>query len=101
MEPFTRQVIEVIGQIPPGSVMTYGQVAAAAGSPRAARQVVRILHALSSKHGLPWHRVVNAQGCIALRDEPSRLMQQAALQDEGVEVDDAGRLDLERYRFTP
>ena len=47
MQPFTQRVIELIQAIPPGYVMSYGQVAAAAGNPRGARQVVRILHAMS------------------------------------------------------
>ncbi len=79
--------------------MTYGQIAAEAGSPRAARQVVRILHAMSKKHSLPWHRVVNTRGEIALQDEEARYMQAHYLREEGVEVDEQGRMDLERYQL--
>ncbi|MBB6671236.1 MGMT family protein [Cohnella nanjingensis] len=101
MQPFTRRVIEVIQGIPEGCVMTYGQVAASAGSPRGARQVVRILHTMSAKHGLPWHRVINAQGEIAIPDGEGRYMQQLYLEQEGVEVDVRGRVSLERYRYVP
>ncbi|MDP4172315.1 MAG: MGMT family protein, partial [Bacillota bacterium] len=59
MERFTERAMEIIKQIPAGKVMTYGQVARVAGSPRAARQVVRILHSMSEKYSLPWHRVLN------------------------------------------
>ena len=52
--------------------MTYGQVAAAAGSPRGARQVVRVLHSMSEKYGLPWHRIINVQGEISLTDGDQR-----------------------------
>ncbi|WP_168121870.1 MGMT family protein [Paenibacillus sp. HB172176] len=99
MQPFTRSVIEIMRGIPAGYVMTYGQIAAEAGSPRGARQVVRILHAMSAAHHLPWHRVVNAKGEIALPDVEARLNQQYSLEAEGVEVDAKGRINLERYRY--
>jgi len=81
--------------------MTYGQIAGYAGSTRAARQVVRILHSMSSAHQLPWHRVVNAKGEIAVRDDQSRFEQTLFLTNEGVVVDDEGRIDLVRYRYEP
>ena len=99
MQPFTKRVIEIIKSIPAGYVMTYGQIAAEAGSPRGARQVVRILHAMSAAHHLPWHRVVNAKGEIALQDEEGRFNQQHSLEAEGVEVDARGRINLERCRY--
>lgn len=101
MTPFTKHVIEIIKGIPEGHVMTYGQIAELAGSRRAARQVVRILHSSSKKHGLPWHRVVNAKGEIAIRDDESRFMQIVNLQNEGVMVDDQGRIDLSNHQFHP
>ena len=101
MEPYTRRVVDIIQSIPEGYVMTYGQIAALAGSPRGARQVVRILHSLSRAHRLPWHRVVNVKGEIALTDDESRMKQMHFLQSEGVEVGKDGRIDLERYRFIP
>ncbi|WP_334075797.1 MULTISPECIES: MGMT family protein [Paenibacillus] len=101
MQPFTAQVIEIISAIPAGKVMTYGQVAGAAGSPRAARQVVRILHSMSGKHGLPWHRVVNAQGEIAIREEEGFVLQKMFLEGEGVEVTGEGRIDLAVYQHHP
>jgi len=96
--PFTEKVIAIIAAIPEGKVMTYGQIAAAAGSPGAARQVVRILHSMSDKYRLPWHRVVNAQGKIALQDEEGRFKQILYLSGEQVEVDDNGQLDLAKYQ---
>ncbi|MCP3774903.1 MGMT family protein [Paenibacillus sp. MZ04-78.2] len=101
MSPFTQRVLEIIQEIPEGQVMTYGQIAGLAGSPRGARQVVRILHSSSGKYGLPWHRVVNARGEIAIRQEESRMLQMLYLRDEGVEVADNGQLDLDRWRFIP
>jgi len=99
MQPFTISVIGILRSIPEGKVMTYGQVARAAGSPRAARQVVRVLHTLSGKYDLPWHRVVNKSGEIALQDDISRSVQQSLLEVEGVHFDTAGCVDLERYQW--
>ncbi len=101
MTPFTQQVIEIIKGIPNGYVMSYGQIAAHAGSPRGARQVVRILHALGEKYDLPWHRVVNAQGEIALVDDESRYMQRHYLENEGVVFDRNGRINMELARYNP
>jgi methylated-DNA-protein-cysteine methyltransferase-like protein len=81
--------------------MTYGQIAKVAGSARAARQVVRILHSLSASHQLPWHRVVNAKGEIALKDEESRSLQTLYLHNEGVVLNAEGRIDLDTYRYIP
>ncbi|WP_051086723.1 MGMT family protein [Saccharibacillus kuerlensis] len=101
MAPFTRAVVQTIQSIPEGKVMSYGQVASAAGSPRGARQVVRILHSLSRKYGLPWHRVVNIRGEIALDEDGEGGEQQARLEAEGVEFGLDGRIDLKRYRYQP
>ncbi len=98
LAPFTRAVVQTIREIPSGRIMSYGQVAAAAGSPRAARQVVRILHSMSRKYGLPWHRVVNIRGEIALDENGGGSEQQERLRAEGVEFGLGGRIDLERYR---
>ncbi|MBX0358043.1 MGMT family protein [Halobacillus sp. Nhm2S1] len=83
MQPFTQRIIQIILSIPKGRVMSYGQIAACAGNPRAARQVARALHSMSEKHELPWHRVVNAKGKIAVKDP---LRQRQLLEKEGVVV---------------
>lgn len=101
MEAFTEKAITVIQSIPEGKVMTYGQIAAHAGSPRGARQVARLLHSMSAKYGLPWHRVINAQGKISFQDMDDHLSQTGLLQGEGVEVSTSGTIDLKRYRYDP
>ncbi|AQU81080.1 MULTISPECIES: MGMT family protein [Planococcus] len=101
MQTFTERALRIIKQIPLGKIMTYGQVAAAAGSPRGARQVTRILHSMSAKHSLPWHRIVNAKGQIVLRNEEARFFQRKTLQEEGVEIDKDDRIDLLKFRFHP
>lgn len=99
MQPFTKQVIRIIQAIPYGKVMTYGQIAAEAGSPRAARQVVRVLHSMSKKYNLPWHRVVNSKGEIAIADDESRFLQQMLLEEEGIEFGLHAIVDLSIYRY--
>ncbi|MDF2614125.1 MAG: methyltransferase [Clostridia bacterium] len=101
MTAFTEKVINIILGIPSGKVMTYGQVSRIAGSPRGARQVVRILHGMSHKYGLPWHRVINAKGQIALRNDAAYKEQITCLEMEGVEVDINGEIDLAKYQWHP
>lgn len=101
LSSFTERVITAIGAIPPGRVATYGQIAAFAGNKRAARQVVRILHACSGSHGLPWHRVVNREGRITMPNPHDVQEQRIALMEEGVNVDEAGRIDLEAFLWQP
>lgn len=98
MTPFTEKVIAIIQSIPSGKVMTYGQIARLAGSPRAARQVVRVLHSMSKKYKLPWHRVINSKGQIAIKDDESFHEQMLNLQIEGIEVSPNGMVDLERFQ---
>jgi methylated-DNA-protein-cysteine methyltransferase related protein len=99
--PFTARAIQVIRSIPRGKVATYGQVAGVAGSPLAARQVVRILHSLSDAERLPWHRVIGSGGSISLRPGAGFEEQRALLQAEGVMVSRAGRVTLETYLWKP
>ncbi len=81
--PFTQRVIDTIKAIPLGQVMTYGEVARTAGSPRGARQVVRILHSLSDVENLPWHRVVNKNHEITTTGITAKIQKQL-LENEGV-----------------
>ncbi len=101
MTPFTEKVINIIQKIPEGRVATYGQIAALAGSPRAARQVVRILHSMSRKHRLPWHRVINGKGQIVLKNDELYHEQFMSLESEGVKVDTNGRIDLDKFQWKP
>jgi methylated-DNA-protein-cysteine methyltransferase-like protein len=57
---FKNKVYELVAQIPKGRVMTYGQLAALAGHPYAARIVGGVAH--FGDPDLPWQRVVNKQG---------------------------------------
>jgi methylated-DNA-protein-cysteine methyltransferase related protein len=101
VEAFTENVIKIIQQIPAGNVMTYGQIAKLAGSPRGARQVVRILHSMSLKYELPWHRVINIKGEIGIQDDEGAFTQKALLESEGVRFKGNKVLKIEKYRYEP
>jgi len=101
-EGFHRRVYEVVRRVPEGAVTTYGDVAAALGSPRVARHVGWALAALGEDTDVPWHRVINAKGTISYRGDTGRgALQQALLEAEGVVFDPRGRVDLKglRHRF--
>jgi methylated-DNA-protein-cysteine methyltransferase-like protein len=81
---FASHVYALVAQIPMGRLMTYGQIAALCGSPRAARQVGGVAH--YGPVDLPWHRVVNKQGRLAAGFHGGRSAQSQLLQAEGVTV---------------
>jgi methylated-DNA-protein-cysteine methyltransferase-like protein len=101
MTLFTEKVISIIRSIPEGKVMTYGQIARHAGSPRGARQVVRILHAMSKKYKLPWHRVINVRGEINIADDESFELQAFLLRAESVEIKQDRYINLGQYQYHP
>jgi methylated-DNA-protein-cysteine methyltransferase-like protein len=82
----TCRIVRAIRAVPRGKVSCYRDIALAAGFPRGARQVVRVLHALADKENLPWHRIVRADGFIALPREKGGLLQARLLRAEGVRV---------------
>jgi methylated-DNA-protein-cysteine methyltransferase-like protein len=79
-EPFAVRVDRVVRAIPRGKTLSYGAVAAFAGRPGGARAVVRALHSLK---GVPWWRVIRADGTIA---EEIAVEQARRLRAEGVRV---------------
>ena len=97
MTETTSRIIKAIRAVRRGTVSCYRDVALAAGLPNGARQVVRVLHSMSEKHKLPWHRIIRADGCIALEKGQGRELQTELLRAEGVEVSETGRIDLTRY----
>ena len=97
-----RRIYAVVARIPRGRVATYGQVAALAGLPRHARLVGYALNVLRDDSGLPWHRVVNAQGQVSPRAGGLGYdqIQTQLLTREGVRFQD-GFIALARYRWQP
>jgi len=61
---FTRQVYEEVSDIPAGETLTYGQVAEAAGNPRAARGVGSVMRANPWALFVPCHRVIGSDGSL-------------------------------------
>ena len=92
-----------MARIPKGRLATYGQVADWIGAYGCARQVGWALRRLPLPSPIPWHRVVNAQGRVAmsLSREGSDWMQRQMLIAEGIPVDAEGRLPLKRFLWTP
>ncbi len=96
------KIYRAVSRIPRGRVATYGQIAVLAGVPRQARLVGYALHAIREGSGVPWHRVVNAQGRISPRsggEAPMHVVQRRRLEREQVRFDARGRIPLERYRW--
>jgi methylated-DNA-protein-cysteine methyltransferase-like protein len=97
MTETTRRIVDAILAIPAGRVSCYRDIAVRSGLPNGARQVVRVLHALSEKCSLPWHRVVRADGSIALGGGSGRELQMELLRSEGVEISGVGLVDMARF----
>ncbi len=94
---FHVRVLAAVRRIPPGRVATYGDVAAAAGAPRAARAVGNIMKGCRAA-GVPCHRVVAAGGRLGGYGG-SEGMKRALLVAEGVVVSGARIRDFDRKRF--
>jgi methylated-DNA-protein-cysteine methyltransferase-like protein len=98
---FARAVYALVRRVPRGRVVTYGQVAAILGHPRAARAVGTALSNLPAplERIVPWQRVINAAGGISARGDVHRPdLQRELLETEGVAMR-GGRIDLGRYRW--
>jgi methylated-DNA-protein-cysteine methyltransferase-like protein len=100
---FDEKVIIVVKRIPRRRLATYGQIADLIGAWGCARQVGWALRRLSLPSDLPWHRVVNAKGQISMSPsrEGSDWMQRELLIEEGIPVDQEGRLPLKRFLWRP
>jgi len=91
MNPFFEQVYDIVGQIPYGKVISYGQIARMLGRPRAARQVGWAMRRCPEH--LPWQRVVMADGSIT--GGMYADIRRALLEEEGVMFLADGRVDME------
>lgn len=102
---FNLQVWEIVRRIPQGKVSTYGRIAAMVPLPAGmnpkdyqafgARWVGGAMAACPE--GVPWQRVINAQGKISLRGKEGQTIQRDLLEAEGVEFDEKERVDLRRF----
>lgn len=101
MDGFYQRVYAAVRRIPCGRVASYGTIALLAGSPRAARVVGGALSRCPDA-GVPCHRVVKADGCLA----PDEVFggvhgQRILLEMEGVSVQNDGRVDMAAYGWFP
>lgn len=94
---FRDDVLNIVSQIPRGSVTTYGIIAALAGWPSHARMVGRTLHYTPGAEEVPCHRVVNKEG----RTAPGWSQHRALLEAEGVSFRSNGYVDMAKHLWVP
>jgi methylated-DNA-protein-cysteine methyltransferase related protein len=97
IQHFAPRIYEVVKQVPPGRVTTYGAVAQVVGEEGCDARLVGAAMALVKDPEVPWQRVVNAKGTISTRNERAMLAQRQRLEAEGVTFDARDRIDLERF----
>ncbi len=85
MSPFTKTVKAIVQNIPAGQVMTYKEVATAAGKPTAARAVANIM-AKNFDPAIPCHRVIRSDGQLGGYNRGGTERKRAILRTEGVYV---------------
>jgi methylated-DNA-protein-cysteine methyltransferase-like protein len=94
-----ERIGKVVARIPRGKVLTYGEVAAAAGMPGAARTVGYAMRALGKS--VPWQRVLGRRNArtahVTIRDPRSKSEQQRLLEKEGVVFDRSGGVSLAEF----
>jgi O-6-methylguanine DNA methyltransferase len=98
-DDFSMRVLSVVRRIPPGRVATYGDVAALAGRPRAARAVGNIMKGCG-RPDVPCHRVIAAGGRLGGYGG-NEFMKRSLLAAEGVTVSGARVRDLDKVRWAP
>ena len=94
---FQDRVLLVVRRIPPGRVATYGEVAAMAGQPRAARAVGNIMRTCG-RRDVPCHRVIAAGGRLGGYGG-SESLKRALLAAEGIVISGSRVRELDRVRW--
>lgn len=95
-----ERVYRLMAELPVDKVTTYGDIAAMAGSPRAARIVGGIAH--SGPLDLPWHRLVNAEGGLAVGFPGGQDAQRQLLEQDGIMCDGEWKVvDFNERRWRP
>jgi len=95
LNPFFKQVYDIVEQIPYGKVISYGEIARLLGKPRSAREVGRAMRICPDE--LPWQRVVMADGSIT--GGAFAEMRRAVLDSEEVSFLPDGRVDMKTCRW--
>ncbi len=94
-ERLMKEALEIADSIPPGFVMSYGQIAEVMGRPKNARLIGKIMSLQDKEGNHPCHRVVNSAG----RTVPGWTEQREVLEAEGVEFRENGNVDMKRFRY--
>jgi methylated-DNA-protein-cysteine methyltransferase related protein len=94
-----NHVYRLVKQIPRGRVLSYGALARTLRLPGGARTAGRAMSACPSGKGIPWHRVLGANGKLLIR-EPYASLQRRLLESEGVAVSES-RVNMKRHAWTP
>ena len=94
-ERLIREALQIADSIPPGRVMSYGQIAALMGRPKNARLVGKIMSMQDRFGNHPCHSVVSSAG----RTVPGWTEQRELLEAEGVEFRANGNVDMSRFRM--
>ena len=96
---FKTRIYQVVSRIPQGQVATYGQVAALAGYPLAARAAGYALHCCGQK--IPCHRAVNFKGRLApsygkggFKEQKKKLLK------EGIVFKSQVLVDLKKHHWS-
>ncbi|HEX4536625.1 MAG TPA: MGMT family protein [Candidatus Acidoferrum sp.] len=92
-------VYKLVKQIPRGRVLTYGGLARALRLRGGARAAGRAMGATPKGKGIPWHRVLGANGKILIR-EPYGSLQKKLLESEGIPVIES-RINVKKHLWTP
>jgi methylated-DNA-protein-cysteine methyltransferase-like protein len=93
------RIYDAIRQIPEGRIASYGQISKIVGH-CSAQMIGFALAALRDRPDgdeVPWYRVVNSQGRVALTGDYGINMQRSLLEQEGVEFDEDGVIDFFRF----
>lgn len=102
---FSAQVWEIVSRIPRGKVASYGQIAKMLRVPAGVDAETYLEYGAlwvsnavaESPNEVPWQRVVNSKGEITERDPVQAKRHQLMLEDEGVEFNPRGRIDMKKY----
>ena len=81
----TIAIKQVVRAIPPGTTMSYKDVAIAAGHPQAARRVAQVM-AANFDPAIPCHRVIRSDGTLGGYNRGGEAAKRAILLSEGVNL---------------
>ncbi len=91
-----ERIYEVVCQVPPGRVASYGQIAEIVGPGCDARMVGYAMAATPAGRDIPWQRIVNREGRVS-QPGTGGAKQRMRLEAEGIQFDTRNRIDMRQY----